>query len=303
MKYKYMVGNYCVQIMDEFGLLDLDFAFFEPADSVNRGEVICVINPFDDCVSIPKGLLKMHGKLIEGHIRGKFYSILVNRKIVIESDKELKHINVYVDKGSINIMSIYSFFVCLKKHVVYTFSNKGNAILHGALVYDPRRMGAYMILGGSGGGKSTINWMLLQYGLELLSDDMAFIDVDRGEVCGGGGYLYVTEDFVERFNINEYTIVNPGRKNRITVNDCERSNIQILSVILASGVSDEKGHIVSDSETVYEEMIHTQKGWIGYDCNMETVKNIMKRLAFNVNVHKVFLNSGTAHDLRDILYL
>lgn len=303
MNYKYKIGNHCVQIKDELGLLDLDFDFFEPADSVNRGDVICVMNPFDGCACIPKGLLEMHGKLIEGHLRGKFYSILVNRKIVIESDKKEKHINVYVDKGSINIMSVYSFFVCLKKHVVYIFSNKGNAILHGALVYDPRRMGAYMILGGSGGGKSTISWMLLQYGLELLSDDMVFMDVDRGEICGGGGYLYVTKDFVERFNIKEYTIVNPGRKNRITVNDCEKSNAQILSVILASGVSDENGLIVSDSETVYEEMMNTQKGWIGSDCNMETVKSIMRRLAFNVNVYKVFLNSGTAHDLRNIIHV
>lgn len=189
MIYKYKTGNYCVQIMDELDLLDLDFAFFEPADSADRGDVICVISPFEGGADIPKGLLSMHGKLIEGHLRGKFYSILVNRKIVIESDIKKRYINVYADKGSINIMSVYSFFVCLKKHIVYMFSNKGNAILHGALVYDPSRVGAHMILGGSGGGKSTINWMLLQYGLELLSDDMTFINADRGEACGGGGYL------------------------------------------------------------------------------------------------------------------
>ena len=41
MNYKYKIGNHCVQIKDELGLLDLDFDFFEPADSVNRGDVIC----------------------------------------------------------------------------------------------------------------------------------------------------------------------------------------------------------------------------------------------------------------------
>ena len=303
MRYKYKIGNYCVQIIDESGLIGLDFAFFEPEESVNGYDAICTIKYFDDCIDVPQKLLSMQGKLIEGQLKGKYYSILVDRKIIIQSDKNNKYINIYADEGSITIMSIYSFFVCLKKHIIYMFSNKGNAILHGALAYDPRHMGAHMILGGSGGGKSTINWMLLQYGLELLSDDVAFIDVDRGMACGSGGYLYVTKDFVERFEIRDYTTVNPGRKNRITVNDCERSDVHILSVILASGVSDEKGFTIFDPETAYEEMIATQKGWIGYDSNMENVKRIIQRLAICTSVYKVFLNSETSLYLRQSLYI
>jgi len=298
MRYNYRIGNYCLRIVDDLELIRLDFPFFEQMTNNDKYDAICVIKRYNDCKDLPKGLMKMYGKLIEGDLRGRYYSILVNRKIIIISDKNTKVIDVYADDEAISIMSVYSFFVCLKKHVINIFSSNDYIMFHGALVYDPWLYRAYLILGESGGGKSSLSYMLLQNGMSLLSDDIVVIDTNCIKACGSGGYLYVTEDFVNRFGIKEYKVVSPGRKMRVAVNTCTKTDVDIFSVMIAAGTSSKESYIITKMEEACEEMQNTQNGWIGYK---EDCISIINLLALKTRIHKVFLNSNTKNYIENIV--
>lgn len=301
MRYDLKVGKYILGIEDDLNLIDLDFYFFKPVDISYEFDALCRIQRYDENLDIPKSFLKMKGKLIEGSIRGKYYSVLVSRKIVIVTDIMNKRIDVYVEDNSINIMSVYSFYVCLKKHIIKIFSDKENIALHASAIFDGEAGKAHLIMGHSNGGKSSLSWQLLKYNQQLISDDITYINGKTGRISGGGGYLYVTDDFVTRFGVDNYQVVSPGRKVRVAVNEIDKAEIDIDTIIIAAGVSERESYQITDHDRCYEELLDLQKGWIAYNNDQVACNDIIQYLSIREkSIHKIYLNNCTKQYLDKI---
>lgn len=303
MRYKYMVGKFSILIEDTYNLINLDFPFFDFENEYGQYDIICKIHRYEDFVGLSKGIFKVEGKLIEGDYKKEFYSILVSRKIIIISDTENAIINVYADNNSIMIMSIYSFYIILKKHIVHILTNKGVILLHGSLIYNLKSKSTYMILGKSGGGKSSICWHLIERGLQLLAEDIAVIDCVNNKASGGGGGLYVTADFIKRFEIEKYVTVSPGRKMRIAVSSCKKDKEDISLIFLASGVSGKTNRMVENQKEKFDKMRNTQLEWRGYVDSKEECEKIINHFAQKVDVHELFLNANTKEYIDSLLKL
>ncbi len=302
MKYDLEIGNKVVRIHDENNLIHLDFDFFAHAISSNTVDADCNIKLFSDDINLPKGIFRLQGKLIEGVISNKLYSILVNRKVVIVSDKVNKVIDVYVEDNSINVMSIYSIFVCLKKHVAYTLFDEINLALHASAVYNSSVKKAYVILGKSGSGKSSLSYYFIQHGMELLADDILCMNSMTGRVSGSGGSLYVTDDFIHRFDIKKYQVVNPGRKARIDVPNIAISDIEIEAVLIAKGQSEQNAYEICDVAKYQDVIFEMQKKWMLSIGDKDLCKKKMNKLIENIpKIYVMYLNHKTMENIGNLI--
>jgi hypothetical protein len=84
---------------------------------------------------------------------------------------------------------------------------RGTLALHGCSIETPA--GAVIVCGGSGAGKSTLATLLLARGFRVLDDNVAALDVSRGEcmVQAGLGYLRLTGDTLR---IAKMKVQGPG---------------------------------------------------------------------------------------------
>lgn len=302
MKYKYLLGQYIIYIDDAYGLIHTSTQFFDTINDDEKYDLLCRIERISELKGIPKGLLNMKNKLIEGEINGKSYSILVNRRIAIVSDAEQEKITIYADDNSICDFSIYSMFICFKKHAAFLLCRDNrHLVLHGAVVYHPKKNEAYLIVGESGGGKSTISWTFIQSGFDLISDDLAVVDCIDGRVNGGGGFLFVTEDFVQRYDISKYDVVSPGRKMKIEVPQYHKGNVPISKIMIASGVLNEQSRIIVDEPNKMKKIYNSQKGWAFYEKKGEECRKILRDISKGADVYEVFVNDSLQDFVGEII--
>ena len=138
-------------------------------------------------------------------------SVLTNRNIYILTSIERRHIEVYCNEDSINEKSMYMFFCELKKHVIRLIFADKLIPLHASCVYNKKKNIAILITGESNSGKSSTCWNLRQLGFECVADDI--ILYYDNHIHTAIEYLYITDDFKERFQINNSELVCAGRKH------------------------------------------------------------------------------------------
>ena len=302
MRYKYSLGQFIVCLDDVYNLIKTSVRFFDVFEG-GTYNLLCKVDKLSNLSEIPKGILNVRDKMVEGQLRNYFFSALVNRRIVIVTNIVEGSTTVYAEEDSINDYSIYSMYVSLKKHIASILCKDGNyMVLHGATVFNPVNREAILVVGESGCGKSSISWYLInQFGYQLLSDDLTVYDIRNGKIEGEGGNLFVTEDFVERFQIPKYDIVCPGRKMRIFVKSCREKGLPITKVFIASGVSDQRSELIREGCIRAEKMIASQIGWFMYEKNKLKYQQIIEKIADEVEMYNVFLNSRLLDCLKQIV--
>ncbi len=302
MKYKYSLGQFVVCLDDAYNLIKTSVRFFDVIED-ERYNLLCRVDRLSNMSEIPKGILNVRDKMVEGQLRNYFFSALVNRRIVIVTDIMGGRSTIYAEEDSINDYSIYSMYVSLKRHIASLLCRDGNyLVLHGATVFSPTRNEAILVVGESGCGKSSISWYLInQFDYQLLSDDLTVFDIRNEKVEGSGGALFVTEDFVNRFRISRYDVVCPGRKMRIEVKSCQKKDVPITKVFIASGVADQRCEKIIEGNIRKEEMIASQRGWFMYENNQLKYQRVIEKISDTVEGFNVYLNNALMEDMKRIV--
>ncbi len=305
MDYEFSIGNKKTVITDPLNYIVLDYDFFTPL-TTNSGDYVCSIQSLEDHKNekpLSFFLKPKSRKLdIKGFYQDKYISVLTNRNIFIITDIERRHIQVYCNKDSINEKSIYMFFCTLKKHIIRLLFADRVIPLHAACVYNKNINKAILIVGESNSGKSSICWQLQNLGFQCIADDLVLYSNDF--IHTAIEYLYITKDFVDRFQLNDAKSVCAGRKYRITVTPQLNSfPINNCAIILTHGINEQKRlDVLTNKESIAKKIgvVHRQwsQNYTEYQTFSKGIESIISKID---NVFQLYLNNSLVANLSEII--
>lgn len=305
MDYEFYIGNKKTAIYDPCGFIKLNYDFFSPLQDCFT-DYTCSIQPLQRCCE--KKLLSFFYEQtkrkinINGFYNGKYTSVLTNRNIYILTSIERRHIEVYCNEDSINEKSMYMFFCELKKHVIRLIFADKLIPLHASCVYNKKKNIAILITGESNSGKSSTCWNLRQLGFECVADDI--ILYYDNHIHTAIEYLYITDDFKERFQINNSELVCAGRKHRIKVpkqiNSIPACN---CSIIITCGVNNQKRtEKLTNRESVALTIDAIHRQWTkNYDEYLAFRTATARMVSEADTAFQLYLGDSTAYGLSEII--
>ncbi len=265
MNYRFMIGKQKLIIKDAYDLTsNLKLLYDECQINNESCDYICNIMPMCGLGQYDSFLInnacKTRNKLFIGLNGDKYYTIATHKPIYIITDKKTNQIDVYTGKDVIDNMSIYLFHIMIKKHICRLVFESGCIPIHGALLHNNTKNKCFLVTGDSNTGKSSVAYHLMMLGFDCVSDDICVYDAQNGLLSGATNGVYVTEDFIKRYNIMSNTIcISPGRKHRIKTHSKPNAfPIQSISLLFTLGFNGVYPHC---KEELLNYMKYAHKNW------------------------------------------